>query len=135
MTNIEVQTKRPLSPHIQIYRWTITMFMSIMHRITGGALYVGTAFVVLWLLAVASGAHNLEVFNRFCASLIGQIILFLYSLALVHHMVGGLRHLLWDSHSFLLEKRKASRFAWSTLFISALITFIIWFIRYKMTGA
>lgn len=72
------------------------MAMSIMHRITGIANYVGTLLLVAWLLAAALGEAPLAAMNGFFGSWIGQVILFGYTWSLLHHMLGGLRHFVWD---------------------------------------
>ncbi len=76
---------RPLSPHLQTYRWTLTMAMSIVHRATGVALYVGTLLVAWWLIATASGPAAFANVQGFIGSFIGRLILFGYTWALVHH--------------------------------------------------
>src|SRR3954464_10594105 len=88
---------RPLSPHMSIYRWPITMAMSIFHRVTGGALYFGMLLVAWWLIAVASGPNAYATFQSVASSWIGRLILFGYPWALLHHMLGGMRHLIWDT--------------------------------------
>src|ERR1700688_5304841 len=88
---------RPLSPHLQIYRPMLTMVMSIVHRITGAALYVGTLLLAWWLLAAASGPNAYATFQAAASSVIGRGVLLGYTWALVHHMLGGIRHLIWDS--------------------------------------
>src|SRR5689334_16739840 len=87
---------RPLSPHLQISRWTSTMAVSIMHRITGGAPYVGTILLAFWLLSMASGPAAFERAQWFFGSIIGRLILFADTLILVQHLVGGIRALIWD---------------------------------------
>ena len=82
---------RPLSPHLQIYRWTWTMAMSVLHRVTGTALYGGTALVAIWLVALASGPAAYGWVAWFFGSWIGRIVLFGYTWILMHHMLGGLR--------------------------------------------
>ena len=89
--------ERPLSPHLQIYRPTLTMMMSIVHRVTGFGLYFGTLLLAWWLLAAASGPNAYAKFQWFAGSLIGRFILFGYTWALIHHMLGGIRHLIWDT--------------------------------------
>jgi succinate dehydrogenase / fumarate reductase cytochrome b subunit len=89
--------QRPLSPHLQIYRPMLTMMMSIFHRITGSALYVGTLLFAWWLIAAASGPEAFATASAFFGSLIGRLVLFFYTWALLHHMLGGLRHLVWDT--------------------------------------
>ena len=88
---------RPLSPHLQIYRLTLTMLMSIVHRITGGALYIGTVLLAWWLIAAASGPNAYAVFQSVASSFLGRIVLLGYTWALIHHMLGGVRHLIWDT--------------------------------------
>src|SRR5438270_10562050 len=87
---------RPLSPHLQIYRPMLTMMMSIVHRITGGALYVGTLLLVWWLVAAATGPNAYASVQWFMETLIGRLILFGYTWALIHHLFGGLKHFVWD---------------------------------------
>ena len=88
---------RPLSPHLQIYRFTLTMTSSIVHRGTGLAMYFGTLLIVLWLGAAALGEGPLGVVNAIFGFWLVQIIFFLATWALFHHMLGGIRHFIWDS--------------------------------------
>ncbi len=122
-------TARPLSPHLQVYRPYITMVMSILHRITGAALYVGTLLVVWWLVAAASGPGAFATVQAVYGSFLGQLVLFGYTWALLHHMFGGLRHFVWDTgHGF--EIATANRMAWMTLIGSLSLTVIVWIIAY-----
>src|SRR5436853_5521140 len=89
--------ERPLSPHIQIYRWPLPMTMSILHRITGAGLYFGTLLMVWWLIAAGGGPNAYSKVGAFTSSLFGRLILFGYTWALIHHMLGGIRHLIWDT--------------------------------------
>ncbi len=88
---------RPLSPHLQIYRPMLTMMMSIAHRLSGGALYLGLAGAAGWLWALAAGPRSYAAAQGLIASPPGQVILFAFTWALMHHMLGGLRHFLWDT--------------------------------------
>ncbi|SHO65096.1 succinate dehydrogenase subunit C [Pseudoxanthobacter soli DSM 19599] len=97
MSNADLKSNRPVSPHLQIYRMTLTMAMSIVHRITGGALYFGTILLAIWLIAAAAGPSAFETVNAIYGSIIGRLILFGYTWALIHHMLGGIRHLIWDT--------------------------------------
>lgn len=92
---------RPLSPHLEVYRFTLTMAMSIVHRITGVANYVGTLLLVLWLGSAALGEGAFAAVNALFGSWIGQVVLFGYTWSLFHHMLGGLRHFVWDSGRML----------------------------------
>src|SRR5690242_621669 len=96
MSNSEAKSGRPLSPHLQIYRWPITMTMSILHRITGGALYFGTLLLAWWVIAAAAGPAYFETANAVFGSWFGRLVLFGYTWALIHHLLGGLRHFVWD---------------------------------------
>lgn len=91
------QRARPLSPHLQIYRWQITMAMSIFHRISGIVLSVGAFVLAWWLLAVAAGGDTYASAAECLASPLGRLALFGFSLALVYHLLNGIRHLLWDA--------------------------------------
>jgi succinate dehydrogenase / fumarate reductase cytochrome b subunit len=88
---------RPLSPHLTIYRPMLSMMMSIVHRMTGVALYAGSLLLAWWLLAATSGPNAYAAFQSAASSFIGRIVLFGYTWALIHHMLGGLRHLIWDT--------------------------------------
>jgi succinate dehydrogenase / fumarate reductase, cytochrome b subunit len=123
---------RPLSPFLT-YRWTLTMAMSIVHRITGIALYAGTLLVAWWLIATASGPGAYAALQAFTGSWIGRIVLFGYTWALIHHMLGGVRHLIWDlGYGFSPSERE-----WLTraaLIGSISLTIIVWVIAYMMGG-
>src|SRR5258708_39864265 len=97
MAEAKVPAERPLSPHLTIYRPVLSMMMSIVHRITGAALYIGTLLLVWWLLAAVSGPGAYAAFQSAAASFIGRIVLFGYTWALIHHMLGGMRYLIWDT--------------------------------------
>ena len=96
MSSAGLKATRPLSPHLQIYRWQATMVMSIVHRITGVGLYFGTLLLAIWLIAAATGPRQFDAINAVATSWIGLIVLFGYTWALFHHMLGGLRHFIWD---------------------------------------
>ena len=91
-----VKVARPLSPHLQIYRPMLSMMMSIMHRITGVALYVGTVLFVWWLSAAAHSDSYFDLVQGFFNHWFGRLVLFGFTWALIHHALGGLRHFLWD---------------------------------------
>ena len=120
---------RPISPHLQIYKPIPTMVMSILHRITGGALYFGTLLLAWWLVAAASGESYFAQANGFFGSIIGQLILLGYTWALIHHMLGGIRHLVWDTGN-AMEKETSTKLAWANLAGSIILTILIWIIGY-----
>lgn len=118
---------RPMSPHLQIYRPIPTMIASIMHRITGGALYFGTVLVAWWFVALASGPDHFATASWFFGTWIGTLILFGYTWVIIHHMLGGMRHLMWDlGHGF--EKHFSTKLAKVHFIASPVITVVIWII-------
>jgi len=89
--------ERPLSPHLQVYSWQITMVMSILHRATGVALTVGAFGLAWWLVSMATGGETAARAMACVSSPIGMVLVFGFSLALVYHFLNGIRHLLWDA--------------------------------------
>ena len=124
---------RPLSPHLQIYKPTLTMVMSIVHRFTGAALYFGMLLLAWWLIAAATGPNAYANFEWFMGSLVGQVVLFGYTWALLHHMLGGVRHLIWDTiHG--LEAAESELLTLATLIGSIALTLILWVVGYLVMG-
>ena len=108
---------RPLSPHLQIYRMPVSMVMSIVHRITGAGLYLGTLIVVWLLVAAASGPSQFDYVTGLLGSWLGLLVLFGYTWALLHHLVGGIRHFIWDTgRGYDLET--VDILSWGTLAVS-----------------
>jgi succinate dehydrogenase / fumarate reductase cytochrome b subunit len=125
--------ERPLSPHLQIYRWPLPMMMSIAHRATGIGLYFGTMLIAWWLIAAASGPNAYATFAAFINSFLGRLILFGYTWALLHHMLGGIRHLIWDTgHGFTANEREWLSLA--TIVGSVSLTLVVWVIGYLVMG-
>jgi succinate dehydrogenase cytochrome b subunit len=128
-----VSTNRPLSPFMT-YRWTLTMALSIVHRATGVALYVGTLLMAWWLIAAASGPVAYANIQGFTSSWIGRLVLLGYTWALLHHMLGGIRHFIWDlGYGFGPTEREWLTRA--TLIGSITLTVVIWVIAYAAGGA
>ena len=124
---------RPISPHLQIYRPMLTMVMSIVHRITGAALYFGMLLLAWWLIAAATGPNAYANVEWFMGSLIGQLILFGYTWALLHHMLSGLRHFVWDlGYGFKASEREA--LTWGALIGGISLTVLVWIIAYTVGG-
>jgi succinate dehydrogenase / fumarate reductase, cytochrome b subunit len=124
---------RPLSPHIQIYRPLINMVMSIFHRITGAALYFGTLLLAWWLVAAASGPQYFDFVRGLFLHPIGQLILFGYTWVLFHHMLGGVRHLVWDTGRGY-DLASIDRMSWLTLVGSVSLTLAIWALALTSRG-
>ena len=118
---------RPLSPHLQIYRMTLTMAMSIVHRITGAGLYFGMALVAWLLIAAASGPNAYAAFEAFFSSIIGRLILFGYTWVLMQHLIGGIRHLIWD-FGYGMEPGTRMNMARATPIAAAVLTVLIWIV-------
>lgn len=123
---VKPKTARPLSPHLQVYNmFAITSLTSILHRITGAALVVGSLIVVYWLMAVAHGPEAYGRFYEAAHSCIGQIVLFGFLWAFFYQLINGCRHLLWDTGIGL--KIKTARLSGKIiLFGSIIITLLIW---------
>lgn len=133
MADIKAPVERPLSPHIFIYKPMLTMWMSIVHRITGAALYFGTLLLAWWLLAAATGPNAYGGIGSFINSFLGRLILFGYTWALMHHMLGGIRHLIWDTgRGFGPVEREW--LAVATLVGSITLTIVIWILGYLFAG-
>ena len=124
---------RPLSPHLQVYKLTLTFVMSGFHRISGAVLYFGMLLIAWWLIAAASGPNAYAYVEWFMASLIGRLVVFGYTWALLHHMLGGIRHLIWDTgHGFEPAERELLTMA--TLIGSIAFTLIVWVVGYLAMG-
>ena len=123
--------ERPLSPHLQVYRWQITMTMSILHRATGVAVTVGTFGLAWWLMAVATGGESYDRAMAFIGSPFGLFLLAGFSLALVYHLLNGIRHLLWDAGiGFEIPEFYAS--GWTVVVLTVVLTAAIWFFAMGM---
>ena len=131
MSNVELNDKRPLSPHLSIYKPIPTMVMSILHRITGAGLYFGMLLFAWWIFAAATGAAYFEWVNAFFASWFGRLVLLGFTWALMHHAVGGIRHLFWDTGRGF-HKHTSTKLAWLTLASSIALTILIWIAAYSL---
>ncbi|MES1991483.1 MAG: succinate dehydrogenase, cytochrome b556 subunit [Pseudomonadota bacterium] len=128
------QVERPLSPHLQIYRFTITMAMSIIHRITGIGLYAGTALLAWWLIALATGPDAYVLFLNVAGSWIGKVVLLGFTWALVNHLLSGLRYFWWDA-GLAFEKKTADIISWSAAIGGVVLTIVIWVAAICLRGA
>jgi succinate dehydrogenase / fumarate reductase cytochrome b subunit len=132
MTN-KLEAERPLSPHLQIYRPMLTMMMSIAHRITGASLAVGFALLTWWLVAISMGPQAYASVADFFGSFVGRALLFLFTWALIHHMIGGIRHLIWDTGA-ALDNTSIEVAAWLTIVTSIVFTILLWVAGYGLMG-
>lgn len=124
---------RPLSPHIGVYKWQWTMALSILHRITGVALAVGTLLLVWWLASAAYGEAAYEDARSFLGSWLGCLLLFGWSVALFYHLANGIRHLLWDTGR-LLDLKGAYRSGMLVLAATVVLTLAAWIGAYAALG-
>src|SRR5947208_15474731 len=116
---------RPLSPHLQVYRWQLTSVLSILHRAAGVALSVGAVLLVWWLVAAAAGPGPYASFANFIGSWFGLLLLFGWSAALFYHLCNGIRHLVWDTgHG--LDLKSTYLGGWLVLGGTAALTLIAW---------
>lgn len=119
--------RRPLSPHLQVYRPQITSVLSIMHRMTGIALAVGTLLLVAWLVSAATSDAAFAAVSGFIGSPIGYILVFGWTLALFFHLCNGIRHLAWDAgYGFELPTVHAS--GWAVVIAACVLTVLAWVI-------
>ncbi len=127
------QANRPLSPHLQVYRWGAHMAVSILHRATGSALAVGAVLLTWWLVALATGHDYFATVQGYAGSLIGRLVLFGITFALMQHLASGVRHLLMDMGR-LYDLPVNTLSARMTFVFSILATLGIWYAAYKVMG-
>jgi succinate dehydrogenase / fumarate reductase cytochrome b subunit len=126
MANVE----RPLSPHLQIYRWPVTMATSILHRATGCALAAGTLLLTWWLVAAAAGPEYYAMVQACLGSILGRLVLLGFSWALFYHLLNGIRHLFWDAgHGYSLPV--ANKSGWAVIIGSVVLTVLAWILAYS----
>ncbi len=117
--------QRPLSPHLQVYRWQITMTMSILHRVTGMALTVGAFALAWWLLAMAAGGETALRAAECLASPLGMLVLFGFTASLVYHLLNGIRHLLWDA-GWGMDIPEVYKSGYTVAALTVVFTLLIW---------
>lgn len=118
--------ERPLSPHLEVYRWQITMVMSILHRGTGVALAFGAFGVAAWLGAIATGADCYATLVDLLKTIPGQVVVAGFAFCIVYHLLNGIRHLLWDiGYGYEIPKLYVT--GWTVLALATLITATLWY--------
>ena len=118
-------TRRPLSPHLQVYRWQVQMVSSILHRATGVALAVGSAMVIAGLLALAGGERSFDAFRQVAGSPLGMLLLFGWTWALFYHLCNGIRHLIQDAGAGYAIAQFV-RSSWISIGVSIVLTLLTW---------
>lgn len=126
--------RRPLSPHLQVYRWPVTMFASILNRATGIALAVGSLLLVWWLVAAATSAAAFAGVQHFMASPIGLLLLLGWTFSLCFHLFSGIRHIFWDV-GWGFEHRALNAVTWLVLAASVLATVLLWVLAFAVMGS
>jgi succinate dehydrogenase / fumarate reductase cytochrome b subunit len=114
-----------MSPHLQVWRWHVTMATSIFHRAGGVALYAGSLLLVGWLVAAASGPEAYATYEAVLLSPFGLVVLFTFTAAATFHFANGLRHLLWDTGRGL-DVKEANASGWFVIGFAAVATILIW---------
>ncbi|WP_363349257.1 succinate dehydrogenase, cytochrome b556 subunit [Methylocystis echinoides] len=124
----ERAAKRPLSPHLTIFRPWLTMAMSMAHRITGVALYAGMALLALYLLGAGFGGFLHALTGWLASGFIGGLIVFLITWAIFHHTLGGVRHALWD-RGLYMDPQGRELLAQATLYGGVGLTLLLWVLK------
>ncbi len=125
---------RPISPHLQIYRRQLTSVTSILHRFSGIFLALGVVPLVGWLVAAAAGPAWFDCAQQAAGSIIGRVLLFLWTGAFFYHLLNGLRHLAWDA-GWGFELPTAYRTGWAVFILSGVLTVLAWGLGYWARGA
>ena len=128
-----VTRSRPLSPHLQVYKPIPTMVMSIVHRITGAALYFGTVLVAWWLIAAAMGPAAYDDFTAVAGHWFGRLVLLGFTVTFLFHLLNGIRHIFWDS-GLGFEKPTARFTGWLVVALTGLLTLAVWVAAYASMG-
>ncbi|WP_026380312.1 succinate dehydrogenase, cytochrome b556 subunit [Afifella pfennigii] len=117
--------RRPLSPFVQIFRWPITMVASILHRVTAIALYGGAILFVFWLVALAWGPGAYDFAVMLFGSWLGWLVLFAFTWVLMQHIMGGIRHFIWDTAKGL-DKPGINHLAWASIVGGIALALVLW---------
>lgn len=110
--------KRPLSPHLGVWRWHVTMATSIFHRASGVALYIGAMILTGWIAALASGPEGYDGYMAVLQSPLGLLVLFGITAAACYHLANGIRHLVWDAGKGFAPKTSNAS-GWATIICGA----------------
>ncbi|WP_296599329.1 succinate dehydrogenase, cytochrome b556 subunit [Phenylobacterium sp.] len=122
---------RPMSPHLQIWRWHVTMATSILHRVTGVGLYLGGLIAAAWAISLASGPEAYATFKALLGSGLGKFVMFGMTLSVFYHLGNGVRHLVWDfGHG--LDIKSANSSAWTVFGFTIAATLATWAIAWQI---
>ena len=123
--------ERPLSPHLQIYRWQLTSVLSILHRATGIALAVGALYLATWVMYAAATPRAYALFQEFNGSIVGRIVLGGWMFAAFYHLCNGIRHLFWDA-GYGFELKDAYRSGWIVVVVSLVASAVSWVVGLRL---
>ena len=129
MSNVQ----RPTSPHLTIYRKQITSVLSITHRLTGLALYAGTALIAMWLWSAAYAPAQFSALHGLLASPFGKFCLLGWTACFYYHLCNGIRHLFWDVGAGF-DLKQVDRSGWTVVFLTVLMTAYTWHIAYSQAA-
>jgi len=116
---------RPLSPHLQVYRWQMTSVLSILHRGTGLFLVLGSVMIAFWVVALALSHNIFASYQAWLGSLLGKVLLAGWSFSLFFHWANGIRHLLWDA-GWGYEIERVYITGWIVVLLSVVLTGLLW---------
>ena len=119
--------ERPLSPHLQVYKWPVSMVLSISHRATGIGVSVGALLMTWWLVAAATSDAAFATVQGFLGSGFGVFLLFCWAAALLLHLFQGIRHLVWDA-GYGFDNRSYRITGWGVIAITVVATLIVWIV-------
>ena len=122
---------RPLSPHLQVYKWQLTSVLSILHRATGIALSVGALYLATWVIYAASNPNAYALFQSFNTSILGRIVLGGWLFCAFYHLCNGIRHLFWDA-GYGFELKDAYRSGWIVVAVALIATVVSWIVGLRL---
>ena len=122
---------RPLSPHLQIYKWQLTSVLSILHRATGIALSFGALYLATWVIFAAASPRSYAMFQDFNVSIVGRIVLGGWLFSAFYHLCNGIRHLFWDA-GYGFELKDAYRSGWIVVAVSLIATVVSWIVGLRL---
>jgi succinate dehydrogenase / fumarate reductase cytochrome b subunit len=122
---------RPLSPHLQVYKWQLTSVLSILHRATGIALSVGALYLATWVIYAAANPMAYALFQSFNTSILGRIVLGGWLFCAFYHLCNGIRHLFWDA-GYGFELKDAYRSGWIVVTVSLIATVVSWIVGLRL---
>jgi len=123
--------RRPLSPHLQVYKWQLTSVMSLLHRATGIALSVGALYLVIWVVFASTSPRTYAMFQSFNISILGRIFLGGWLFCMFYHLCNGIRHLFWDM-GYGFELKDAYRSGWIVVAVSLAATIVSWIVGLRL---